>query len=139
MNADQSAAAIKAAKAALEVAKKARREAEQQAEAAREAESAAAGCVAVAIADAIRHGADPVLVLPDAMLSAHRIVPQIIASPAELVMIRIGHSFSSTGSRFPGWMEITVDEIRVRYMPTPLWMEWSEADYARRERIKREG
>lgn len=136
--ADRDAAAIKNAKAELEAAKQLRRTAEQQAEAAREAESAAASLVAVAIANAIHHGADPVLVLPEAMLNAHRDNPRIIATTAELTIKRITNSFSVTGSRFPGWMEITVGELLVHYMPTPMYWEWSEADEARRERIKQE-
>jgi hypothetical protein len=137
--ADRDAAAIAKAKAALDAAKQARRDAERQAEATREAEHEAAGRVAVAIANAIRHGADPVLVLPAEMLNAHR-NPNIliIASPAELTLKRLTNSLSITGSRFPGWMEITVAEIHVRFMPTPMYWEWSKADEARRESLKKE-
>lgn len=140
---ERDAAAIAQAKATLETVKQARRTAERLAEEARDAESAAAGRVAVTIAQAIAHGADPELVLPFAMTThaqrvgqTHRNGPRIIASPAELTAKRIGRSFSATGSMFPGWMEITIDDLWVHYMPTPLWSEWSEADRARRERAK---
>lgn len=133
---ERDAAAIAQAKAALDTAKQARRTAERLAEEAREGESAAAGRVAVTIAKAIEHGADPALVLPFEMLRAHRSGPRIIASAAELTAKRLGHSFSTTGSLFPGWMEITVDALFAHYMPTPLWSEWSEADRARRERMR---
>ncbi len=135
---ERDALAIAQAKAALDTAKQARRTAERLAEEAREAESDAAGRVAVTIAKAVAHGADPVLVLPFEMLRAHHSTPRIIASMGELTAKRIGHSFSVTGSRFPGWMEITVDDLFVHYMPTPLWFEWSEADRARRERLKQQ-
>lgn len=136
--ADKDARTIAAAKAAATAATHARREAEKQAEAAREAEHAAAGEVAVAIAKAIEHGADPVLVLPDVMLRAHNSEPRIITSPAALTVKRLTNSLSITGSRFPGWMEITVGELFVHYMPTPLWMEWETADRARRDHAKQE-
>ena len=135
---ERDAAAIATAKAALEAAKQARREAEKKAEAALEAEADAAGAVAVAIAKAIEHGADPALVLPFEMIRAHRGGPRIITSVAALTVKRLANSLSITGSRFPGWMEITVGELFVHYMPTPLWMEWEEADRTRRERAKQE-
>ncbi len=135
---ERDAAAIAQTKVDLDTAKQARRTAERMAEDARDAESAAAGRVAAAIAKAIEHGADPALVLPFEMLRAHRGPVRIIARPAELSIKRIGHSFSVTGSHFPGWMEITVDDLFVHYMPTPLWEEWSEADRARRDRLKQQ-
>ena len=103
---------IAKAKAQLEKAKKTRCEAEKTAEAARETEHIAAGLVAVAIAKAIKHGADPVLVLPDDMLTAHRDHPRIIATKAELTMKRISNSLSIQASRFPGWSAVTQPSLR---------------------------
>ncbi len=138
IHSERDAAAIAKAKDALETAKQARRTAERRAEEARETESAAAGQVAVAIAKAIEHGADPALVLPFEMIRAHPGGPRIITSAAALNLKRVANTLSITGSRFPGWMEITVGELFVHYMPTPTWWDWSKADEERRERAKRE-
>ncbi len=126
--------AINAAKMDLAHAITEWREAEKKAEACEAEVSRRQGLVAVAIAKAIERGADPALVLPLDMCRAHRITPRIITSAAALEVQRIANSIMVEGSRFPGWMLITIGEIRAHYMPAPLWEEWDKAREARKAR-----